>query len=416
VSLTVKRVEKLLHAGLPGKHLDGGSAGVRGLHLVVVNDKNASWQFRYQLHGKARWMGLGSARDIELAEAREQAREARKQLAKKLDPLALRQGERAAERLASLKAITFAEAVQSFCAQHEGAWKNRKHAAQVLQTLKTYALPTLGSLPVASIDTPLVLKVLEPIWKTKTETASRVRGRIEAVLAWATVRGYRAGDNPAKWRGHLAEALPKRSAIAKVEHHAALPYAELPDFMAKLAERKGSGAAALMFTVLTAGRTGETIGARWSEIDFQTNVWTVPAGRMKAGEEHKVPLAPQVVALLHELPRESDSDDGYVFIGARPGAPLSGMGMAATLQRLGYGHVTVHGFRSAFRDWAGDRTVFARDVVEAALAHAIENKVEAAYRRSDALEKRRKLMDAWAAFCSTPAKAKGATVVPIRAQ
>jgi integrase len=412
VALTVKKVTKLMDAGTPGKYRDAG--GVRGFHLVVVNDKNASWQFRYQLYGKPRWMGLGSARDVPLAEAREQAEEARRLLAKKIDPLTIRRDERATQKLASLRTITFSEAARSFVRQHEAGWRNVKHAKQVISTLEQYAFPIIGNLPVAAVDTPAVLKVLQPIWNEKTETASRLRGRIESVLGWATVSGFRSGDNPARWTSHLDQALPAPSKVAKVEHHAALPYGDVPAFMDKLKDREGTAAQALMFTILTAARTGETIGARWSEVDLDKATWTIPAERMKAGKTHVVPLAPQVLELLRALPHE-DSD--YIFIGGgRPGAGLSNMAMTAVLKRLGHGHITVHGFRSAFKDFTAERTNFPNEVSEMALAHKVSDKVEAAYRRGSLLEKRRKLMEAWAAFCSTPVKAKGDVVVPIRAQ
>ncbi|MGO9401742.1 MAG: tyrosine-type recombinase/integrase [Xanthobacteraceae bacterium] len=411
-SLTVKKVSKLVRAGEPGKHLDSGSAdAVRGLHLVVVNKRNASWQLRYQIDKRTRWMGLGSARDVSLGKAREKAKREREKLADKIDPLAVRKAERATQRLAALKAITFAEAARAFVTQHDAAWKNRKHAAQVMSTLETYAFPVLGSLPVAAIDTPLVLRVIEPIWREKTETASRVRGRIESVLAWATVRGYRQGDNPARWKGHLQEALPARGKIAKVEHHAALPYAELPAFMTDLRQREGVAAKALMFTILTAARTGEVAGSKWSEVDLTNAVWTIAGSRMKAGKEHKVALAPQAVALLRDLPREGEDDDGYVFIGARPGTGLSDASMTAVLKRMGRGDITVHGMRSAFKDWASERTNYPNEVSEMALAHKVSDKVEAAYRRGDLLAKRKRLAADWAAYCFSP-PAKG-EVVPI---
>jgi integrase len=421
VALTVKRVARLLAAGQPGKHLDSGSAdSVRGLHLVVVNSKNASWQLRYQLGGKVRWMGLGSARDVPLALARDKARQARLKLVDKVDPLEQRRQERAVQAAAALRMLTFAEAAHAFHQQHEAGWRNPKHAAQVLQTLKTYAFPTIGSLPVDIIDTPLVLRVLRPIWTTVPETASRVRGRIESVLGWATVSGYRTGDNPARWKGHLEEALPKRSAVAKVEHHAALAYRDIPAFMADLRTREGVAAQALAFTILTAARTGEVIGATWDEVDLDEGVWTIPAGRMKAAKEHRVPLSEPALEILRNAYREDGND--HVFIGGHSGAPLSNMAMTAVLKRMGYvGErlVTTHGFRSSFRDWAAERTGFAREVVEQALAHTIPNKVEAAYRRGDLFAKRGKLMQAWASYCLSPPTAKngganGDVVVPLQ--
>jgi integrase len=423
VTLTVKRVARLLSTGRPGKHLDsGGADSVRGLHLVVVNPKNASWQLRYQLGGRVRWMGLGSARDVTLAKARERAKDARLKLVDKVDPLERRRQERATQAAAALRMITFAEAAHAFHEQHEAGWRNPKHAAQVLQTLKTYAFPALGTLPVDIIDTPLVLKVLRPIWTTKTETASRVRGRIESVLGWATVSGYRSGDNPARWKGHLEEALPKRSAVAKVEHHAALDYRSIPEFMATLRTREGVAAQALVFTVLTAARTGEVTGAEWDEVDLDEAIWTVPAGRMKAGKEHRVPLSEPALEILHNTYRETNN--AYVFIGGHSGAALSNMAMTAVLKRMGHvgdRAVTVHGMRAAFRTWAAEQTGFPHEVVEQALAHTISNKVERAYRRGDLFEKRRKLMQAWASYCMSQLTAKnddvnGDVVVPLQSR
>jgi integrase len=267
-------------------------------------------------------------------------------------------------------------------------------------------------LPVASIDTGLVLKVVEPIWQDKTETASRVRGRIESVLDWATVRGYGTGENPARWKGHLAEVLPARGRIAKPEHHPALPYADIGAFLVKLRERDALAAKALEFTVLTAARTGEVIGARWDELNLAEKVWTIPAGRMKGGRAHRVPLAGRALEILAELQREEDND--FVFIGPAARGGLSNMAMAAVLKRMGHAGITVHGFRSTFRDWAAERTSFPNHVVEMALGHVIGDKVEAAYRRGDLFEKRRKLAAAWADYCSRPAGNGGAAVVPIR--
>ncbi len=411
MSLTLKKVAKLVRAGKEGDYLDGPPSGVRGLYLQVRNQRNASWGLRYQLHGRTHWMGLGSALlgdGVTLEAAREKAKAARHQLRDKIDPLTVRRQQHAATVAAALGSISFAEAAKQFHAHHEAGWKNRKHSKQVIQTLKTYAYPVIGALNVADIDTPAVLKVLEPIWHRTPETASRVRGRIENVLAWAAVRGYRPkGDNPARWKGHLDQALPRRSKVAKVEHHRALPYRDMPAFMQELLKREGTAAQALAFTVLTAARSGEVLGARWSEIDFKDKTWTVPAIRMKAGKEHKVPLAPQALALLQQLPRDATAADGYVFIGASAGAPLSNMALTAVLRRMEL-DVVPHGFRSSFRTWAAEQTNFAREVAEQALAHVIPDKVERTYKRTTLFDKRRVLMAAWAKFCLSPSPAKAA--------
>jgi integrase len=396
-------------------HLDGPPNGVRGLYLVVENKRNANWGLRYQLNKKTRWMGLGSALlgdGVTLDVAREAAKAARAKLRDKIDPLAVRQQERAAAAAASLRQITFAEAAQAFYEQRESGWRNRKHAAQVLSSLRVYAFPVIGKLPVDVVDTPLVLKILRPIWNGKTETASRLRGRIEAVLAWAQVNGYRSGDNPARWRGHLEMALPKRSDVAKVAHHASLPYAEIPAFMAALRQRDGVAAQALAFLIHTAARTGEVIGARWSEIDLAAAVWTVPPERMKAHRAHRVPLSPAAVALLRSLYREPGND--YVFIGSRNGATLSNTAMVALLRRMSQ-DITAHGFRSSFRTWAAEQTNFPREVAEQALAHTIPGAVERAYKRTTLFDKRRQLMAAWAKYCLTPRQKAGAgdNVVPL---
>jgi integrase len=355
-------------------------------------------------------MGLGPLHTITLDEAREAARQARKMLLEGIDPLEARKAQHAARALEEAKSLTFEVAAKQYFDLHESKWRNAKHRQQFLNTLRDYAFPKIGRLAVADIDTGQVLRVIEPIWHDKTETADRVRGRIEAVLEWATVRGYRVGDNPAKWKGHLQSALPARSQIAKVKHHAALPWAKMPAFMADLRQRDGMAARALEFTVLTAARTGEVIGATWPEIDLSAKLWTVPAGRMKGHREHRVPLSDAVVKILKTMPREGD----YVFIGGRKGQPLSNMAMAVLLKRMERNDITVHGFRSAFRDWAAERSSYPNHVVEMALAHAVGNAVEAAYRRGDLLDQRRRLMRDWAVFCST-AGGDGANVLPIRA-
>jgi integrase len=292
--------------------------------------------------------------------------------------------------------VTFKQAAERMMASHGAAWKNPKHRQQWKNTLATYAYPSFGELSVAAVDTGLVLKALEPIWTTKPETAGRVRGRIEAVLDWAKARGYREGENPARWRGHLDKLLPNRRRVKRVRNHPAMPYVELPEFMGELRERTSVSARALEFAILTAARTGEVIGARWPEFDLQAAVWTLPATRMKAGKEHRVPLAERAIDLLSALPREGE----FVFMGGRAGKPLSNMAMLELIRGMkrGTGYVP-HGFRSTFRDWAAECTSYSSEVVEMALAHAIESKVEAAYRRGDLFEKRRALMSGWGDYC-----------------
>jgi integrase len=401
--LTAKLAER---SNKPGRFNDGN-----GLYLQIINAQNKSWLLRYERGGRERWMGLGPLHTYTLAEARERARQARQLLHDGMDPITARETERAAKAAAQRRALTFEQATREFFKEHEDGWRNGKHRSQVWNTLERYAFPHIGKMPVAEIATPDVLAALRPIWRTKTETASRVRGRIERVLAWATVNGYRTGDNPARWQAHLQLALPARSKVAAVEHHPALPYAEVPEFMAKLANREGTAARALAFTILTAARTGEVTGARWGEIDQDGKVWTVPKGRMKGNREHRVPLSDRAVAILRELPTEQSNP--FVFVGPREGSGLSNMAMTAVMKRMGHDKITVHGFRSSFRDWSSERTDFQNHVVEMALAHAVGDKVEKAYRRGELFEKRRKLMDVWAAYCARPA-ATGAAVVPLR--
>ncbi len=344
-------------------------------------------------------MGLGAYPEVSLREARERTDDARRLRRQGIDPIDDKHARRSARALKAVKETTFAAAAHGYIRSHSAGWRNAKHAAQWQATLGTYACPVLGRLPVQSIDAGLVLKALEPIWAEKPETASRLRGRIEAVLDWAKARGLREGENPARWRGHLDKLLPARSKVRRVEHHAALPFDDLPAFMGRLGKQEGTAARALAFTILTAARTGETIGAKWDEIDLVARVWTVPASRMKAGKEHRGPLAPAAVAILEQAAERREND--YVFPGARGGA-LSNMAFLMLLRRMEHGDLTTHGFRSTFRDWAAERTGFPREVAEQALAHTLPDKVEAAYRRSDLFDKRRKLMEAWARFCMTP--------------
>jgi integrase len=312
--------------------------------------------------------------------------------------------------LAVAKTKTFKECAQDYIAANQDRWKNAIHGKQWLTTLATYVYPVIGALPVASIDTGLVLKCIEPHWKTKTETMSRVRGRIESILDWATVRKYRAGDNPARWRGHLEHVLPDRNKIAKPVNYPSLPYSELPAFMAALRQREGTAARALEFLIHCASRTGEVLGAQWSpEIDLANKMWTIPAGRMKAGQEHRVTLSQHAVELLQNLPRENGN--GFVFIGSRGGG-LSSVAMMRLLHSMGHGDISVHGFRSTFRVWCAERTNFPREVAEMALAHKISDKVEAAYQRGDLLKKRFMLAEAWSKYASTPPAASA--VLPMR--
>ncbi|MCH8238781.1 MAG: integrase arm-type DNA-binding domain-containing protein [Proteobacteria bacterium] len=396
--MTATRVAKTKE---PGRYADGN-----GLWLQVKPSGSRSWLFRYMRNGKARHMGLGPLRDVSLADARAKAADCRKVLLDDRDPLDERRAARTEAQLADARAMTFRQCAEAYMAAHEATWKNAKHRQQWRSTLATYAHTKFGNLPVAGIDTALVMAVLEPIWTAKPETASRLRGRIEVILNWAKARGYRKGENPAAWRGHLDQLLPARSKVRKVKHHAALPYSEIPTFMEDLRERLGMGARALEFAILTATRTGEVIGTTWDEID--SDVWTIPADRMKGGREHRVPLSQRTLEMLGEMPRESD----MVFPGARAGAGLSNMALLATLRRMDRGDLTAHGFRSTFRDWAAECTAYPNEVSEMALAHVVKDKTEAAYRRGDLFEKRKRLMRDWGAYCSAPAKP--GKVIPIR--
>jgi|GraSoi2013_100cm_1033763.scaffolds.fasta_scaffold27151_2 integrase len=387
--LTALKVEK---AKRPGMYADGG-----GLYLQVT-EGGASWIYRYMLNGRAREMGLGPLVLFGLAEARAKALDARRLRHEGMDPIEARKAERMRGRLDQAKAMTFKQCAEAYIKAHRAGWRNPKHVAQWESTLATYAEPVFGALPVQTIDTALVLKALEPIWTEKPETAARVRGRVETILDWAKVRDFRTGENPARWRGHLDHLLPARSKVRRIKHHAALPYVEMPDFMDALQQQEGIAARALEFTILTAARTGETIGAMWDTINVADKVWIIPAERMKADREHRVPLSSRAMAILEEIKSATDKEAAFVFAGGRRGKPLSNMAMAELLKRMGRNDITVHGFRSTFRDWAAERTNFPGEVVEMALAHAVGDKVEAAYRRGDLFEKRRRLMTEWAKF------------------
>ncbi|WP_298281950.1 phage integrase central domain-containing protein [Acidocella sp.] len=381
-------------AAKPGMYADG-----LGLYLRIGPSGAKSWVFRYRVGNGRRDMGLGPLHIVSLADARAKAAECRKQRLDRADPLQVREAAILAAKLEEAKAKTFQDCADAYITAHAPGWRNAKHADQWRNTLLSYAYPVFGAFPIQTVDTALVMKVLEPIWATKTETASRLRGRIECILDWATVREYRRGENPARWRGHLENLLPKRQKVQKVEHHTALPYAEMSSFMTLLRAQEGIAARAFEFLILTATRTSETIGATWDEIDLDAKIWTIPASRIKAGREHRVPLSPAAILVLEGM--KFEGSDHHVFPGGRPGACLSNMAMLKLLERMGKSHLTVHGFRSTFRDWVSERTNFPREVAEMALAHAISDKVEAAYRRGDLFEKRQKLMETWAAYCET---------------
>jgi integrase len=410
--LTAKRVEAITKSG---RHADGGN-----LYLEVSAKGTKSWTFLYMVQGRSRQMGLGSLRRVSLKLAREKADECHELLGKGVDPIDHRRASRA-----SADTPTFKECAEKLIRSKEAGWRNEKHISQWRNSLETYAYPVLGKRQVRTIDTGMICEVFERVvpidaerpekgegrfWDIKTETASRVRQRIEAVLNWASARGYRSRENPARWKGHLSNFFSEQRKLAAVKHHAALPYEEIASFIAALREQSGTGAKALEFLILTAARTSEVTGARWSEIDLDNKVWVIAGERMKAGREHRQPLSDPAVAILETL--RADDADGFVF-GGSDGREMSNMTMTAVLRRMGR-KVTVHGFRSSFKTWASEATNHPTEVAEMALAHSVGTKIEAAYRRGDLLEKRRRLMDDWAAFCAAPSRT-GAEIVSIRA-
>lgn len=402
--LSQLKIDRLRSAGIYG---DGA-----GLSMKVTTGGSKSWVFRYMLAGKAHWMGLGSYPDVSLAEAREKASELRKLTRQQIDPLAEKRKQVSVIRAAISKAITFDDASAKYIDAHKASWKNEKHVDQWTNTLKTYASPVIGNVDVSLIDTGHIMRILEKdnFWNTKTETASRVRGRIESVLDWATVRKYRTGENPARWKGHLDKLLPARTKVKKVEHHPALPWLEMGAFMVKLRQQEGVAAKAVELAILTACRSGEVRGALWEEFDLDNGIWIVPPERMKAKKEHRIPLPEKAIQLLRK--QKEQFPTGYVFPGMKEGKPLSDMSLTAVLRRMELNEITIHGFRSSFRDWAAESTAYPNEMVEMALAHTIGNKVEAAYRRGDLFDKRRRMMNDWSNFCDTVIKA--GEVIPMR--
>lgn len=379
----------------PGLHFVGG---VAGLALQVLPSGGRSWILRMVVGAKRRDMGLGGFPDVPLAAAREAARQARAKVRAGIDPIEESRAAKSSLIATQAAAMTFKQCATAYIAAHKDGWKNEKHGQQWENTLATHAYPHLGDVLVRDVGLPQVLAVLEPIWKAKTETASRLRGRIESVLDWATARGHRDGLNPARWRGHLDKLLPKPSKVTKVIHHTALPASKVGAFVTALRQQAGMGAKALEFAILTAARSGEVRGATWDEVDLDEGIWTIPGSRMKAAREHRVPLSKDAIALLKALPRHGETK--LLFVATR-GGQLSDMTLSAVIRRMSAPCVP-HGFRSSFRDWAAERTNYPREMAEMALAHTISDKVEAAYRRGDLFDKRRQMMSDWATFCSSP--------------
>jgi integrase len=405
--LTSKKVARLK---TPGRYRDGL---IPGLYLQITETGGRSWVMRYELNERERMLGLGSVKTFTLKEARERARSARQLLADGKDPLETKRADKAAARLAEARKLRFDEAADQYFKQHLASWRSTVHAKQFINSLRINAFPILGNIDVASIDTPDVLRVIEPIWYRKAKTADRVRNRIERIIDWAIARGHRPpGTNPARWRGHLDQILPATSKIATKENFAALKYAELPAFMAKLRRYPSIAARALEFCILTAARSGEVYGAVWDEIDLKSATWIIPPQRTKTGREHRVPLSPQALKLLQALPRESGNQ--YVFTGPKTGSRLAHPAMFLMLERVGHSNITIHGFRSTFSDWCHERTSFASHIIELSLAHSVGSAVERAYRRTDLLAQRQQLLAKWGKYCCSPPAVSSETVTPIR--
>ncbi|MFZ4539647.1 tyrosine-type recombinase/integrase [Propionivibrio sp.] len=389
----------------PGFHAVGG---VSGLALKVSDTGARYWILRVMIGGKRRDMGLGGFPDVTLAGARDAAREARAKIKAGIDPIDDAKAKRSALAASRAASVTFSEATMKYIAAKESEWSNKSHASQWLASLTAYAFPMIGKVFVRDIGQAQVMSVIEPLWLTKNVTATRVRARIEKVLDWATVRGYRTGENPARWRGHLESLLAKPNKVQSVEHFPALPFDEIGAFMVKLRQQESIPLRAVEFAILTAVRLNEVTGAAWSEINLAESTWTIPKERMKMDKEHRVALSDEAVAVLNVMPRTSD-----LIFPSRKGAELAGQVMRDALSRV-HGGITIHGFRSTFRDWASERTSYPKDVAEMALAHSIGSKVEEAYRRGDLFEKRRLMMRDWAKFCDTVALP--ASVTPIRSK
>lgn len=402
-SLSAKKIEHLKKVGY---HADGDN-----LYLQVTSSNAKSWIFRFSFDGKRREMGIGPYPEITLEKARESAIELRRLVKAGVDPIEQRKADQAAKRAERNNAVVFAYCAKQYIESHRHGWKNVKHAQQWTNTLEQYAYPVIGEALIRDVDTALIMRVLQPIWLTKNETAGRLRGRLENILDWAAVQGFRAVENPARWKGHLDNLLASPGKVQKNNHFKALPYSEINPLIMALRTNGSVSAKALEFLILTAARTGEIIGARWNEIDFDNQLWTVPADRMKAGREHRIPLSGRAFEIVKELQALKTND--AIFPGRSKGGFLSNAAMDKLLQQTLGIDATVHGMRSTFRDWASERTAYPHEVCEMALAHTIRNQAEAAYRRGDLIEKRRNLMEDWLKFCNTAADSTGA-VIPFK--
>lgn len=395
-----RQINKLSDRGVRAQHKSGRYADGNGLYLQVSKSGSKSWIFRYMIDAKPREMGLGSVLTVALSEARIKALQYRKNLHEGIDPIRLKNERLALAKKANIQIYTFKKCTEEYLRAHSASWKSTRHAEIWHSSVRRFAYPVLGSLSVNVIERGHIMRVLDPIWRTKTETAKKLRGRLEAILDWASVQDYRSSENPARWKGHLDKLLPKPSELHKVNHFAALPYEQIYDFMNELDDRDATSAQALRLLILTATRSGEVRGAKWSEINLDKAVWLIPAERMKAKVEHIIPLCDKSLSIIQSLPRMVDND--LLFFNPKSGKPLSDVVFKKLMERMGRTGFTTHGFRSTFRDWAAERTSFPREVIESALAHQLKDKAEAAYFRSNLLDKRRELMNVWMKYINTP--------------
>jgi integrase len=400
-----RQINKLTDRTIRAIKKQGLTSDGNGLYLQVSRSGTKSWLFRFMMDGRSREMGLGSLHTVSLSEARDEAQECKKTLREGIDPIEERKSRLQATKSLNIPMPTFQKCAEDYIRAHSASWKNAKHAKQWGSSLATYAYPVLGLLQVNAVDRSFIMRVLEPIWRNKTETAQRLRARIENILDWARVQGFREGENPALWRGHLDKLLPKPSSVKKVKHLAALPYVQISGFMSELRGREALSALALRLIILTATRSGEARGAKWTEFDLTKAIWTIPAERMKAEKEHIIPLCKEALSIIQSIPRIAGSE--YLFTGTRSGKPLSDAVFKKLMERMGVTGITTHGFRSTFRDWAAEQTSFPREVIESALAHQLKDKAEAAYFRSNLLDKRRELMNKWSDYINLPAIKSG---------